>query len=62
MARDTIVSWKTFALFLLFPPLAIIAIVFFPLTLLLLFWLYYRGKNEARMERIAESRESRTDN
>jgi hypothetical protein len=62
MARDTIVSWKTFALFLLFPPLAIIAIVFFPLTLLVLFWLYYRGKNEARMERPTEPRESGTDN
>jgi hypothetical protein len=62
MARDTIVSWRTFALFLLFPPLAIIAIVFFPLTLLVLFWLYYRGKNEARMEKIAEYRESGADN
>ncbi|WP_367397972.1 hypothetical protein [Haloarcula salina] len=62
MARDTIVSWKAFALFLLFPPLAIIAIVFFPLTLLVLFWLYYRGKNEARMEGTTELRESSTDN
>ncbi len=44
MPRDTIVSWKTFALFILFPPLAIVAIIFFPLTLLVFFWLYYRGK------------------
>ncbi|GGM53123.1 hypothetical protein GCM10009006_37830 [Haloarcula argentinensis] len=51
MPRDTIVSWKTFVLFLLFPPLAIIAIVLFPLTLLVLFWLYYRGKTEALRER-----------
>ncbi|WP_348609637.1 hypothetical protein [Halobaculum rarum] len=63
MARDTIVSWKTFALFVLFPPLAIIAIVFFPLTLYVLFWLYYRGKNEVRMERtIPESGEPVFDN
>ncbi len=51
MPRDTIVSWKTFALFLLFPPLAVIAIVLFPLTLLILFWLYNRGKTEALRDR-----------
>ncbi|KAA9400712.1 hypothetical protein Har1131_18720 [Haloarcula sp. CBA1131] len=59
MPRDTIVSWKTFALFLLFPPLAIIAIVLFPLTLLVLFWLYSRGKTQALRERTtSESRSS----
>jgi len=47
---DTIISWKTLALFILFPPLAIVAIVFFPLTLGVIFWLYYRGKNEAKQE------------
>jgi len=50
VARDTIVSWKTFALFVLFPPIAVVAIVCFPLTLLVVFWLYYRGKREARRE------------
>jgi hypothetical protein len=53
MARDTLVSWKTFALFILFPPLAIIAIVLFPLTLLVVFWLYYRGKAETMLDRQA---------
>lgn len=47
MPRDTIVSWRTFALFLLFPPLAILAIVFFPVTLLVVFCLYYRGKRQS---------------
>ncbi len=47
MPRDTFVSWRTLALFLLCPPLAIAAIVLFPLTLLILFWLYYRGKRRA---------------
>ena len=47
MPRDTIVSWRTFALFLLFPPLALLAIVFFPVTLLVVFWLYYRGKQQS---------------
>jgi hypothetical protein len=62
MARDTIVSWKTFALFLLFPPLAIVAIVLFPLTLSVVLWLYYRGRNEAGTGRKpAESRESVSD-
>jgi hypothetical protein len=55
MPRDTIVSWKTFALFLLFPPLAILAIIFFPLTLIVLFWLYYRGKEDAMVEERTES-------
>ncbi|RDZ62664.1 hypothetical protein C5B90_15995 [Haloferax sp. Atlit-12N] len=50
MARDTLVSWKTFALFVLFPPAALIALVFFPLTLLVFGWLYYRGKHEAMLE------------
>ncbi|MFD1587853.1 hypothetical protein ACFR9U_12755 [Halorientalis brevis] len=48
MGRDTIVSWETFALFLLFPPLAVLAIVFFPVTLLVVFYLYYRGREKAR--------------
>ena len=55
MPRDTIVSWKTFALFLLFPPLAILAIIFFPLTLIVLVWLYYRGKEDAMVEEHTES-------
>lgn len=50
MARDTIVSWRTFALFVLFPPAAVLAVVFFPLTLAVILWLYYRGKNEVRLE------------
>jgi hypothetical protein len=63
MPRDTIVSWKTFALFILFPPVAIIAIVLFPLTLAVLFWLYYRGRNQARLEdEPTELRDSPSDN
>jgi hypothetical protein len=45
--RDTVVSWKTVALFVLFPPLAVVAVVLFPLTLLVVLWLYYRGKRRA---------------
>ncbi|ELZ95849.1 hypothetical protein C440_06152 [Haloferax mucosum ATCC BAA-1512] len=56
MPRDTIVSWKTFALFILFPPLAIVAIIFFPLTLLVFFWLYHRGKQDARREEYSKLR------
>ena len=48
MARDTIVSWRTFGLFLLFPPLALLAVVLFPLTLAIAFYLYYRGREQAR--------------
>ena len=48
MARDTIVSWKTFTLFMLFPPIAILAIVLFPITLLVIFWMYFRGKKQAQ--------------
>jgi len=44
MGRDTVVSWRTFALFVLCPPIAILAIVVFPLTLLVILWLYFRGK------------------
>jgi hypothetical protein len=55
MPRDTFISWKMFALFVLFPPLAIVALVFFPLTLGVLFWLYYRGKNEAKLEEYEQS-------
>ena len=50
MPRDTVVSWKTFALFVLFPPAAILALVFFPITLLVAFWLYQRGKRQALVE------------
>ncbi|EMA06234.1 hypothetical protein [Haloferax denitrificans] len=50
MARDTLVSWQTFALFVLFPPAALVALVFFPVTLLVFGWLYYRGKYEAELE------------
>mgnify|MGYP006283436981 CR=1 FL=1 len=52
MPRDTFVSWKTLALFVLFPPLALVAIVFFPVTIGVALWLYYRGKNEARLEEL----------
>ena len=47
MPRDTLVSWKTFALFVLFPPAAILALIFFPITLLVALWLYHRGKRRA---------------
>lgn len=50
MARDTFVSWRTFALFMIFPPAALLAIVLFPLTIAVVFWLYYRGRNEAHVE------------
>ena len=49
MGRDTIVSWQTFALFLLVPPLAVLAVVFFPITLLVVFYMYYKGREKARM-------------
>jgi len=63
MPRNTIVSWKTFVLFILFPPLAIIAIILFPITLAVLFWLYYRGKGEAKLEQTpSESIPSSSDN
>jgi len=63
MPRDTIVSWKTFSLFVLVPPVAIIAIVLFPLTLAVVFWLYYRGRNQARLENEpAELRDSPSEN
>jgi len=63
MPRDTVVSWKTFALFILFPPLAIIAIILFPITLAVLFWLYYRGKSEVKLEQTPpESNPSTSDN
>lgn len=48
MARDTIVSWKTFAIFMLFPPIAVLAVVLFPITLLVILWLYFRGQRQAR--------------
>jgi hypothetical protein len=47
MSNGTIVSWKTFLLFLAFPPLAILAIVLFPLTILLAYLMYTRGKRQA---------------
>jgi cbb3-type cytochrome oxidase subunit 3 len=50
MPRDTVVSWRTFALFLLFPPLAVVALVLFPVTLLVVFWLYHRGRRRAMNE------------
>jgi len=48
MPRDTVVSWKTFAIFMLFPPVAILAIVLFPITLLVILWLYFRGRRQSR--------------
>jgi hypothetical protein len=50
MARDTVVSWRTVALVLLFPPFALVAVVLFPLTVALVLWLYYRGRAQARPE------------
>jgi len=47
MARDTLVSWKTVALFARFPPLALLAIVCFPPTIGGILWLYYRGRGQA---------------
>lgn len=47
MARDKIVSWPTWALFVMFPPLAILAIVFFPVTLMVIYWMYLRGKRQS---------------
>ncbi|WP_338729207.1 hypothetical protein [Haladaptatus sp. DJG-WS-42] len=55
MSRDTFISWKWFALFLLVPGLALVAIVFFPITLAVLFWLYYRGKAQASGEHHTET-------
>jgi cbb3-type cytochrome oxidase subunit 3 len=46
VSGDTVVSWKTFALFVVFPPLAVLAIVLFPLTLLVVYILYIRGKRQ----------------
>jgi hypothetical protein len=51
--RDTVVSWKTFALFVLFPPAAILAVVLFPITLLVALWLYHRGRRQALTEATA---------
>jgi hypothetical protein len=62
MPRDTIVSWRTFALVILFPPVAVVAIVLFPLTLLVFLWLYYRGRNKTRLENGSESGEVHSDN
>ncbi len=58
MPRDTVVSWKTFALLVLLPPLALAAVVLFPLTLAVLSWLYYRGRSEAKL---AEGSPERSD-
>ena len=55
MARDKIVSWPTWALFVMFPPLAILAIVFFPITLLVVYWMYMRGKRQSMMDSEDES-------
>jgi cbb3-type cytochrome oxidase subunit 3 len=47
MSRDKIVSWPTWALFILFPLLAVLAIIFFPITILVVYWSYIRGKRQA---------------
>lgn len=57
MPRDKIVSWRTLIIFILFPPAAILAIIFFPITLLVMFWLYYRGKRQT-LEQEHEDRQS----
>lgn len=57
MARDKIVSWPTWALFVMFPPLAILAIIFFPITLLVVYWMYLRGKRRSKKEVEKESSE-----
>jgi len=54
MPCGTVVSWKTFALFVLFLPLAVVAIILFPLTLLVLFWLYYRGEHNSLQDASAQ--------
>jgi hypothetical protein len=54
MPRDTVVSWKTVALVVLVPPLFVVAVVIFPLTLFVAGWLYYRGRERARRERSDE--------
>lgn len=55
MARDKIVSWPTWALFVMFPPLAILAIIFFPITLLVVYWMYMRGKRQSKEDFEEES-------
>lgn len=47
MSRDKIVSWPTWALFVAFPLLAFVAIIFFPVTVLVVYWSYIRGKRQA---------------
>ena len=47
MSRDKIVSWPTWALFITFPLLAFLAIIFFPITILVVYWSYIRGKRQA---------------
>lgn len=53
MSRDTVVSWRTFALFLVAPPLALLALVLFPVTLAVCWWLYSRGRLAHRREAVA---------
>ena len=50
MPRDTVVSFRTLALFVLVPPLAVVALLLFPLTLLVLAVLYSRGAHEVGLE------------
>lgn len=56
MARDTVVSWKTFAIIVLFPPVALVALVLLPVTLVVIFWLYQRGRTQGEFpERASDS-------
>lgn len=49
MARDTLVSWQTFALLLLAPPVGLAYLLLFPITVPITLWLYYRGKARAEL-------------
>lgn len=47
MARDKSLEWKTLALFIAFPLLGFLALIFFPITIMLAYWLYVRGKRKS---------------
>ncbi|GAB7093855.1 hypothetical protein JCM30237_10070 [Halolamina litorea] len=62
MPRDSFVSFRTLALFVLVPPLAVVALLLLPLTLLVLAVLYSRGAHEARLESATERSRGPTEN
>jgi hypothetical protein len=53
VSRDTVVSWRTLVLFVVAPPLALLALVLFPVTLVVCWWLYSRGRLAHRREAVA---------